>query len=359
MRIESIGHPQSKGIGQLSNAHGNIKSDSTTRLSADAERFAIEPISTTTAVERSTETESDDHDGGRAKGVLRLLEAGHFNGVADVRLRINFFDELSARSSEATKEAVGDQVTQLSETLAGTAQQLLEPFATDEESQAALTELLASFEAELQQAADDALAAENFDLSAFTATTQAAFESFIEQAASILAPPTTDTQTSVDEAEPVEIGAELDDAASTGRTTDGTSELKTLTTDGLVVEGAAQLLTSSTITESADADVIAADTTSRSIDDTTDLADAELVSATDVTVVDTSTTTESSDTLDDAIALLTAAFHDAIVSLTESFESTTTLDDPAPLHGNGGAYDKFLAIYDGLRYGSTELDRTV
>lgn len=37
---------------------------------------------------------------GEAKGVVRLLEEGHFKGVADVRLRINFHEQLSA-SAEA------------------------------------------------------------------------------------------------------------------------------------------------------------------------------------------------------------------------------------------------------------------
>ena len=35
-------------------------------------------------------------DDEKVKGVIRLLQEGHFKGVADVRLRINFFDELTA-----------------------------------------------------------------------------------------------------------------------------------------------------------------------------------------------------------------------------------------------------------------------
>jgi hypothetical protein len=35
--------------------------------------------------------------------VLRLLQEGHFNGVADVRLRINFYDEISAMENEQLK----------------------------------------------------------------------------------------------------------------------------------------------------------------------------------------------------------------------------------------------------------------
>ena len=77
----------------------------------------------------------------KVRGVIRLLQQGHFKGVADVRLRINFFDELSAidprftandierldpvRSVEFRKtagggstESVANQITQLDAFLA-------------------------------------------------------------------------------------------------------------------------------------------------------------------------------------------------------------------------------------------------
>jgi len=38
-----------------------------------------------------------------AHGVLRLLQEGHFKGVADVRLRINFADELAALQAQSTR----------------------------------------------------------------------------------------------------------------------------------------------------------------------------------------------------------------------------------------------------------------
>ena len=42
------------------------------------------------------------------KGVIRLLQEGHFKGVSDVRLRINFFDELTALKT-AQVEAVAEE----------------------------------------------------------------------------------------------------------------------------------------------------------------------------------------------------------------------------------------------------------
>lgn len=42
----------------------------------------------------TTDAPEDQPDG---KGVLRLLESGHFRGVADLRLRMNFAEELEGR----------------------------------------------------------------------------------------------------------------------------------------------------------------------------------------------------------------------------------------------------------------------
>lgn len=47
------------------------------------------------------------------KGVIRLLEAGHFKGVADVRLRINFYEELqqiASQEAEGLMESKGPEL---------------------------------------------------------------------------------------------------------------------------------------------------------------------------------------------------------------------------------------------------------
>ena len=49
--------------------------------------------------------------------MIRLLQAGHFKGVADVRLRINFNDELTAIGDGKTAEAVGQAVPNFLEML--------------------------------------------------------------------------------------------------------------------------------------------------------------------------------------------------------------------------------------------------
>lgn len=47
---------------------------------------------------------------GKERGVIRLLQEGHFKGVADLRLRINFFDELSAISNGKASEAAEAEI---------------------------------------------------------------------------------------------------------------------------------------------------------------------------------------------------------------------------------------------------------
>jgi len=50
-------------------------------------------------------------ESGQPRGVIRLLQEGHFKGVADVRLRINFADELSALSQSSLRGAVSGDVS--------------------------------------------------------------------------------------------------------------------------------------------------------------------------------------------------------------------------------------------------------
>lgn len=73
----------------------------------------------------------------RARGVIRLLQEGHFKGVADVRLRINFFDELqaagSARVARALQAGVDDLVSRLGDASTGPLAALLEDGALTEE----------------------------------------------------------------------------------------------------------------------------------------------------------------------------------------------------------------------------------
>ena len=73
-------------------------------------------------------------DDEKAKGVIRLLQEGHFKGVADVRLRINFFDELTALGLVETQGNAAPEGT--SEALRN--EPPVEPVAPDELSSEAI-----------------------------------------------------------------------------------------------------------------------------------------------------------------------------------------------------------------------------
>jgi hypothetical protein len=67
----------------------------------------------------STESQSKIKENDSEKGVLRLLQEGHFKGVSDVRLRINFFDELAEIESAKLQAVTDEKVNNVLESIAG------------------------------------------------------------------------------------------------------------------------------------------------------------------------------------------------------------------------------------------------
>lgn len=67
----------------------------------------------------STESRSEIEENDSEKGVLRLLQEGHFKGVSDVRLRINFFDELAEIESAKLQTVTEEKVNNVLESIAG------------------------------------------------------------------------------------------------------------------------------------------------------------------------------------------------------------------------------------------------
>jgi len=135
------------------------------------------------------ETGETDGDGDKAAGVLRLLEAGHFKGVADVRLRINFFEELSARASAAAAPAVRTDAAELIETMNTRINELVTPLATDEAAQAAVDELRGQFDAAVQTAAEQFASDEGVNKDSLVTAVQSAFDTFVQGLRDLLTPP--------------------------------------------------------------------------------------------------------------------------------------------------------------------------
>jgi len=103
--------------------------------------------------EEVEQTEAEKSDAG--KGVIRNLINGHFKGVADVRLRINFNDQIVALEQAELAKAADSGLTALSETLNNEINAALGSEEIDEETSAALASALETFNNEITQLKTD------------------------------------------------------------------------------------------------------------------------------------------------------------------------------------------------------------
>lgn len=298
MEINAV-DPQSTQAGQLANLLGT---DQPAEEGPDQMPEAGEPSEPTSpADESSVEQTSEDTD---AEGVLQLLQEGHFKGVSDVRLHINFFDELAAIEADqlqAVAEENVDGVLQAVETLVGTLAEESEPAeeppvepaveSTGEsagesapEVPAGVLELQGAFAQTVNQLKDDFLAAEAPSTDALVEGMQSAFDGFVAALEAALAPDTGDV---IVEATPDDGGDETPDVEAAAEQ------------GGEVTEPPAPL--------------------------------------------------ESEPSLEDFIAELRAAFGAAMDELINAFGEVTVFAELSEPSGNGGAYEKFLAIYNEMR----------
>lgn len=121
--------------------------------------------------------------GDGVKGVIRLLQEGHFKGVADVRLRINFNEELQALQGEADSQQAQAVVQKLLIDVKASLDTFLVKNSLDEDSLEAFSGIRASFELKIEgviqsETEDDAVEA-----------LSAAFEAFLDEVSALLAPP--------------------------------------------------------------------------------------------------------------------------------------------------------------------------
>ncbi|MHC4618549.1 MAG: hypothetical protein ACYTEQ_12440 [Planctomycetota bacterium] len=132
-----------------------------------------EPEQTTQPQETSANVAESDGE----RGVIRLLQEGHFKGVADVRLRINFYDEISEIETSQTQAAAEEKVSAMLQSVAA----VVQSFLTENE----LTE---DQTAGLSQAQEDFTQAVNNADNGVDALT-AAFEIFLQALQTLFAPP--------------------------------------------------------------------------------------------------------------------------------------------------------------------------
>jgi hypothetical protein len=95
--------------------------------------------------EETAAVTGEDPGGGEEKGVIRLLQEGHFKGVADLRLRINFHDELTGIEAAQAQAVAEEKVGGVVESVGGIVDSFLADNELTEEQVAAVQEAKESF----------------------------------------------------------------------------------------------------------------------------------------------------------------------------------------------------------------------
>lgn len=108
MKVDSISHSNSQaGVKHALTAEQSIGS----RAAKKVEARSLESSSVTTTNNSTVVNASEVLS--EPKGVIRNLLEGHYRGVSDVRLRINFFDQLQSLNLEAGHETAQNELTSL------------------------------------------------------------------------------------------------------------------------------------------------------------------------------------------------------------------------------------------------------
>ncbi len=124
----------------------------------------------------------------KQKGVVRLLQEGHFKGVADVRLRINFHEELTAIEHQGLAQVVQEEVPGILQAVNEPLDALLASGELTEEQGALVSEAQTAFNASVQQSADDFLNGNSTDTTPLFSDIQSAFDSLVEALAPLVVP---------------------------------------------------------------------------------------------------------------------------------------------------------------------------
>lgn len=293
------------------------------------------------------EIEDEGYGSELKKGVLRLLEAGHFKGVADVRLRINFFDELSAGATRSAIPIAQQHANQLADNVNAKIDEMIGSMEVDEETQASIDELRSQFNSEIQSAIGQFASEDTLDREALTGSIKTAFGNFTEQLKALFGENAPEPAPELQ----VELDVTSDEPAIIPETEIPEAEIP-VPEEGAISDPQVEV------------DVIPGDveetpppvSEAPAIEETAPEAEAQV---TDPDVQVDIPENEPIFNIDDAVAEVIAVFNEALDQLASSIESATQLPDPSPPSGKGGAYQKFLDIYNQMRGLVTPLEDPV
>jgi len=178
MEVQGIGH----GIG---GGHGVEKAQKHPKSALSANK-----ASTSDAV-----PEPSPSDGAKTRGVIRLLQEGHFKGVADVRLRINFFDELMGIQQGKIQSAFQEAAPGLLEAVNEHLDTLLASGELTEEQVAAVESARAAFSAAVGQLSKGVSEGTHANEASILDGLESAFSSLVSVTASLVVPIATTNST--------------------------------------------------------------------------------------------------------------------------------------------------------------------
>ena len=283
--------------------------------------------------------------GDQPRGVIRLLQEGHFKGVADVRLRINFADELQALESQTLKEDAPPAFETFNGTIEGPIGTLEGAGDLTGDQLAAIT----AFREGVSGAQNDFLAAEPPSVGDLVIALQDAFQDAFGTLENLFSPaPAAPAEVPVEEPQAlVEPAAEEPAPAEAAPEELAAEEIAP--TEEPPVEGTAPA-------EEAPVEATAP------VEEATVEAAAPVEEATvEATAPAEFEPVLSENTVADLFSVLQASFEEALEqlegSLTGSGGSLPEISEPS---GNGKAFDKFMAIYEAMQNGepaeTTQID---
>jgi hypothetical protein len=296
MQVEGInpGNGHAYGLGKL--GHAGQEVNETEQESGSNSK--VGEVSQTLAEPTGEESENEE----KAEGVIGLLQEGHFKGVADVRLRINFNEELAVLEAAQLKAVAEEKIDGVLEAVGVSSAGISALSAAGEDEGDEVSELQEAFVQAVNEAKEEFLAGEKPSVDDLVGDIYSAFAVFLEGLQNLLTPAIETGEEGDAGVEGSEEGAEEDIGGGVGS--------KEINATGAVVE------------ESGD-------------------------SPEPASIMAPATGLEPD--LQSYIEELESAFEAAMEELIGGLWEVQILPELSEPSGNGVAYEKFLAIYNELR----------
>jgi hypothetical protein len=140
-----------------------------------------------------------------AKGMMRLLQEGHFKGVADLRHRINFHSQITALETEAQQQGASETVTELTESVDTALENWVSAGELSEEERASVEELQGALREEIGAALEAVRTSATMDISGLKVALSGALETLAGGLELLFGPAAEDPQAGVVPVEPQEV----------------------------------------------------------------------------------------------------------------------------------------------------------